>query len=375
MAEWLERMREVQVTAVATALGVESTTRGKWTAPCPSCNAAKRHTKSRDRRGAIGIRRDGAGWRCFQCDEAGDALDFTAWHVGGSRFRDLPEHRKLEVREWCSAWLGLDGPNQVAPQRPTISPLRAAEPEPPPSYPPLEEVEALWRECVRVDEVDEVAQWLTARRIDAQSVADRDLARALPLELTGHMPRWTWFRQGDHGPRVTWHDAGYLLIAQMVDARGAVRSLLARCVREGVEPKSRAASGFERRGLVLACPLGRQVLASGRLPAWWPSDLPLEVQICEGEKKWCIRCTLHSDGDAFAPVALGIESGSWTDELAARIPDGACVYIATDPDDAGAKYATKIVRSLYSRSGVRVVLRPGYSLEAIDQTVRCTDER
>jgi len=375
MAEWLERMRAVQVPVVANALGVESTTRGKWTAPCPSCNAAKRHTKTRDRRGAIGVRRDGAGWRCFQCDAAGDALDFVAWNRCGNRFAELAEHHKVEVREWCSRWLGLGGPTSYAPQRRSLPPLPAAEPEPPPSYPPLEEVEALWHDCVRVDEVAEVAQWLAARRIDAQAIAERDLARALPLELSRHMPRWAWFRQGEHGPRVTWHEAGYLLIAQMVDARGAVRSLLARCVRDGVEPKSRAASGFERRGLVLACPLARQVLASGRLPPWWPDDLPLEVQVCEGEKKWCIRCTLQREGDELAPVVLGIESGSWTDEIAARIPDGSCVYIATDPDDAGARYATKIVQSLYSRSSVRVVLRPGYRFEPSDQTVRNTDER
>jgi hypothetical protein len=370
MAEWLERMRAVQVPVVATALGVESTTRGKWTAPCPSCNAAKRHTKSRDRRGAIGVRRDGAGWRCFQCDAAGDALDFVAWQRCGGRFSELAEHHKVEVREWCSRWLGLDGPTSYAPQRPSSPPLRAAEPEPPPNYPPLEEVEALWRDCVRVDEVVEVAQWLTARRIDAQVVADRDLARALPLELTRHMPRWAWFRQGEHGPRVTWHDAGYLLVVPMVDARGAVRSLLARCVREGVEPKSRAASGFERRGLVLACPLARQVLASGRRPEWWPSDEPIQLEVCEGEKKWCMRSTLRGDAAEYAPAAIGIESGSWTDELAARIPDGARVYIATDHNDAGAKYATRIVQSLYGRSAVQIVLRPGYSLVAMN-TVRC----
>jgi len=362
MAEWLERMRTVTVQAVAAELGVEATVRSnRWSAPCPACNAAKRHTKSRDKRGAVGVRSDGSGWRCFQCDEAGDALDFVAWHVGGGRFRELPEHRKLEVRGWCSAWLGLGGPSHVAPLRRSAQPPPAAEPEPPPRYPPLDEVEALWRACARVDEVEAVATWLRSKRLDPTTIADRDLARALRPDT--RLPQWA--RIG----RRTWPEAGQLLVAQLVDLHGDVRSMLARNVI-GAEPKSVAAREYERRGLVLACPLARQVLANGKLPEQWPADEQLTFEIVEGEKKWCMRISARSDAAERAPAVIGIESGSWTDELAARIPDGARVYIATDHNKPGAVYATKIVRSLYGRSAVQVVLRPGYGLVAMD-TVRC----
>jgi len=220
-------------------------------------------------------------------------------------------------------------------------------------------VRALWEACKPVVDVPEVAHWLSSKRIDPQAVADADLARALHPRM--HLPRWTRFRLDDEH-FTDWRTAGYLMIAQLFDARGGLRSVLARAVA-GQEPKSRAASGFERRGLVLACPLARQALALGAKPAWWPTDLPLRFEIAEGEKKWTMRATLREH--EHAPACIGIESGSWTDELSARIPDGSSVFVATDPNDAGAKYATTIVRSLAARiitKAVRVELHPHLEL-------------
>jgi len=366
MAEWVERMRTVTVQAVAAELGVEATVRSnRWSAPCPACNAAKRHTKSRDKRGAVGVRSDGSGWRCFQCDEAGDALDFVAWHVGGGRFRELPEHRKLEVRGWCSAWLGLGGPSHVAPLRPSTPPLPAAEPEPPPNYPPAGEVAALWAACVRVDAHADVSRWLYDRRIVAADVADRDLARALPPDVHPRdLPAWARWWLPDHE-----------LVVQLVDAHGVVRSAVGRSLRPNPELKTappfvHGAPTFQKGGLVFACGLARQVLARGQPPEWWPSDVQLQLYVTEGEKKWCMRSTVCGDSDEYAPAAIGVGSGSWTEEMAARIPDGSVVYVTTDHNEAGANYATKIVRSLCNRSAIQIVLRPGYSLEAMN-TVRC----
>jgi DNA primase len=43
---------------------------------------------------------------------------------------------------------------------------------------------------------------------------------------------------------------------------------------------------------------------------------------------------------------LGIVSGSWTDELAQRVPAGTRVLIRTDADAAGDKYARRIAETL-----------------------------
>lgn len=226
--------------------------------------------------------------------------------------------------------------------------------------------------CVRVDEVPEVAAWLTSKRIDATAVADRDLARALPPSTPARkLPQWAGVhRSSSWSP---WSSRGYLLIAQQVDVHGAVRSVLARNVL-GREPKSLAPGGgkYGRTGLVLACGLARQILEAGRAPTWWPADLAVRWEVTEGEKKFAIRATERGDVADTAPAVLGIESGSWTPELAARIPDGSSVYIATDHNAAGAAYATKIAQSLLLRA-VRVVLRPGFELVNADAilTVRC----
>jgi hypothetical protein len=144
----------------------------------------------------------------------------------------------------------------------------------------------------------------------------------------------------------------------MVDTHGVVRGLRARRLIKG-EHKSLAPAGQRRAPLVFACGLARQVLELGQVPDWWEGP-PLRIEVCEGEKKFLIRALRHSDANEFAPAVLGIVSGSWTSEFAARIPDGATLYIATDQNEAGARYATKILRSLESRieaGAVRLELR------------------
>lgn len=324
---------------------------------CPACNAKRRHTKTSDKRAAAGVRNDGRGWRCFQCDVSGDALNLIAYALRGASMPKLNDAGVDEVRGWCESWLGLDHAAVTMPL--SAAATRRPELARPPRYPSTTEVRALWEACRPVTEVAEVTKWLTSKRLDPHAVAAADLARALHGGV--RIPRWARFRADDQR-FADWFVEGYLLIAQLVDASGRVRSVLARSVRQS-EPKSRAASGFERRGLVLACPLACQVLALGSKPAWWPEDVALRFEVAEGEKKWIMRSTLREH--ECAPACIGIESGSWTAELAARIPDGSSVFVATDPNDAGAKYATAIVRSLVKRiaaQSIQVELHPCFQL-------------
>ena len=144
------------------------------------------------------------------------------------------------------------------------------------------------------------------------------------------------------------------MVVPLYDARGVMRSALARTVTpsdqlaEGAR-KSLAPSGYERRGLVITCPFAANILAKGRPPWWTASDPPLRVVVTEGEVDAWSWASRYSDADAYAPAVLGIVQGSWTPEVAARIPDESVLVIATDDDEAGEVYASQIVESVGAR--------------------------
>ena len=56
----------------------------------------------------------------------------------------------------------------------------------------------------------------------------------------------------------------------------------------------------------------------------------------------------------YAPAVLGILSGSWSDELAARIPTECRVVVKVHRDEAGEKYLAAVRRSLSGRCRVFV---------------------
>lgn len=183
---------------------------------------------------------------------------------------------------------------------------------------------------------------LRDRGHDPRVVDERDLAIVLPQDT--HVPPWARF-----GPR-TWPAAGYDLLFRLYDYQGELRSVLARRLGPGDGPKSTAPRGYERRGLVMADALGLHLLRTGSRPAGWTPDAPpLRVVIAEGEMSWLAFACEASDADEHAPATLGIVSGSWTEELAARIPAGSHVIIATDWDATGHKYAEQIASTLGGR--------------------------
>jgi hypothetical protein len=138
----------------------------------------------------------------------------------------------------------------------------------------------------------------------------------------------------------------------LYDARGALRSLHARDIGivEAGRPKAVTGKGTSTKGLVMADPLGREVLALGRLPDWWMLGRPLRVVISEGEPDWLTWATRYGDGDAESPACLGIigggHSGSWTPELGRRLPARSQVFVRTDLDKPGEQYASAIARSI-----------------------------
>lgn len=247
------------------------------------------------------------------------------------------------------------------PPAPSPAPRRETPPEPAPR-PPRAEVAAVWSAARPVCDDGEAAEWLHSRGLNPAAVEDLDLVRVITPDAA--LPRWATYKGRP------WLSLGVRLVARAWDASGEPVSLHARAML-GDGPKGAwpAAGPGSAAGLVLACPLGVRLLrgerfwygpgetpdtGGGDAAAWrWWSLERGAIIVAEGLPDWLTAATLWSEASEDAPIALGVESGSATPELAARIPDGARVVLAPDPDAAGEKYAQKWRGLLAHRCDVR----------------------
>ena len=361
MAEWVDRMRARDVPDVARALGLDyappkGSSGGSF--PCPACNAAKRHTKSGDKRGAAGVRRAGDGWRCFQCDVSGDVLDLVSWVEAGGPLASCGDEDKARVRAWCLDFLGIAS-TPYAPRTRTVAPMRF---EPLPSYPPADEVGAVWAAARPVTSDPDAVRWMELerpenghKRLDAGAVAELDLARVLPPAVA--CPAWAGFTP-EGGEWRSYASVGNRLAVPLYDVEGVMRSLVFRRAFEGAsgKHKSSAANGYQRVGLAFMCPLARGVFERRALPEWWAADAPT-LYVAEGEMDY-LAGAVHFDGEA---LTVGIVAGSWTKRYARSLPDDVAVCIRTDPDKGGVPLANAVASTL-DPSARRVTARREYHL-------------
>ena len=332
-ADWIERVRPFGVRAVAAMLGIEE--RGRMLAPCPLCGAEERG--STDKRGPLGLRADGAGWMCFRCRVSGDAVALVAARVLGKARPDGADEWRT-VRAKC-AELGLcDGPTGAAPVR--LRPMPTPRPPAPPVRPPSAELVALWDgACSPVTTDAEVAAFLRRRNLDPAEVERRELGRA--LDASAPLPAWARFKGRP------WAASGHRLLVGLYDARGALVSVQARSILADVPKGEKAANpaGVELRGSVMADARGVALLRGT-----WP--VPRSVWIAEGVPDFLTLATWFPD-EATAPAVFGVAEGCWTEELAARVPRRASVYVATDHDENGDRYAARIAATLAGRHVLR----------------------
>lgn len=78
-------------------LGMRSKLNGMG--PCPHCNAEKRG--SEDPRLPVTVDREGKGWKCWACNESGDAIDLVARKVLGRSCGQLDATGWEELRKWA----------------------------------------------------------------------------------------------------------------------------------------------------------------------------------------------------------------------------------------------------------------------------------
>jgi hypothetical protein len=214
--------------------------------------------------------------------------------------------------------------------------------DPSPARPPRHEVAALWSASLPVSAAPGASGWFAHRFGPAgawslQQADLWDLARVIPAGIS--LPRWARSR-GD-----PWTRTGHRIIFRLWDHAGRAASLRARSIDPTVTPKSLAPSGFSVKGLVLADPLTQQLLG-GVCPTWWQ---PRQIIVAEGEPDWLLWALRQRETDEQGPAVLGVESGAWSPQIAARIPTGASVVIRTHHDEPGRRYAQQIAASLQGR--------------------------
>ena len=342
---WIDQAGAVDVPDVAEALGLRLDRNRRAMRPCPGCGADRR-----EKRGAVRVSHKGRGWWCPRCNAKGDALDLVARVLHRApKLRDLTAEQRADVRAWYAGrgWCdGGEGSPGIA-RAPMPIPKR---PDPEPLARPEErEVLDLWFACARVTEDAAVAQWLVSRGLDPETVAARDLARALPEDLDA--PSWARFSG------TPWHRGGWRCIFPAYGPTGRMESLRARSIEahppKGMKAAAAAAGDGSATGLVLADAAGREVLGTGAAPRWWPEGEPLRLVVTEGEPDFLTWATRYGETADDAPAVLGVWSGGWTPEIAGRIPDETRVTVLTHDDDNGDHYADKIWLSLAGRCEIR----------------------
>jgi hypothetical protein len=295
----LDGLRRRPVAEVAAQLGV-AIVHGRMT--CPACGVEGR---------ACSVNPDGMGWRCWACDAAGDALILAGYRVCGRR------PAKGDAAAWEAISVALGGPRLDAPA-PKAQPVRALV------RPPF--VADVWDACGNVVDDAEVAGWIRSRGLDPVALARRDIVRAWP--------------RGRRGP--AWMPAGRRAVFAGRDAAGDVVTLRFRGTLPKTRPPYEPGKHYDAVGAVLACPNGWALLTGVR-PERWDGRL----YVAEGEPDFATVAQLHPTS-----AVWGVWSGSWTPEIARRVPEGCDVVIAVHHDKGGEKYAGIVRGSLERRCDV-----------------------
>lgn len=323
--DWVGELRAFGVLAIAERPALERR-RGPSLSPCVSCGAEKRGRE--DGRGPIGVRRDDLGWRCHRCDAHGDAVTLASWRLlGAAAPRRVEEWRTM--RSWARAE-GLIAKQGTPPRLPVAAIAGVGYAAA--SRPPAPEVLSLWNEAAGPVTRDRAAvRWLCSRGIGPRAVDNEDLARV--VHRRARLPAWARFR----GRPWT---VDHRLLVPLYEPDGTVASVHARAlgvIAAGGNDKAASPAGFDVSGLVMANGAARDLLRRGVGTG--------ELVVVEGVPDFLRFATVEAKGKA----VIGILAGSWSDELARRIPAGACVEVWTHEDAAGDRYAEAIHGSLAGR--------------------------
>lgn len=344
--DWFADVRAQGVARVAQAFGLElgGPERARWLKPCPACGAGTRHPKRGDKRGAVGVSKEGLGWACFECEEKGDAVTLAALGVtsaipakGDKRWADV--RRACAERGWCDAD-PRDG--RPAPAVRLVKPPPMPAPAPP-KRPPAAEVSALWASSLRLDAVPswddgdwcgEARRYLGGRGLNCGDLSALDVARILPPSEHYAFPAW-W--------PSSWAKA-WRVVVQAFEADGALASIHGRAIGEAPH-KTTWPTGADAGELLFADARGLALLRgdagelAGALVAEGLTDfLAASLWAYLSGRRWAVLAVTAGGALAFAKV---------------RWPAGVPCYLATDNDKTGDGYAAKVRAALPAAVEVR----------------------
>jgi hypothetical protein len=236
-----------------------------------------------------------------------------------------------DVRAWFAArgWCSSDGVAST-----WVAPVRPPPVEVP--YPDADELAHFLTLGGPVEDDPEVAAFWHARGFGARAGA----AWALPERA-----RWpAWWPLG--------YKSLYRLACPMYDARGVVRSVHARAVRDpGTWPdgkarmKTCAPKGVRGDSLLFADPWIAVPMLRGE-------RVSCDILTIEGITDYCATTSQALPGLAI----LGVISGSCAAFADIVFPPGAVLFIGTDNDAAGDKYAAAIYAAVKDRVECRRVV-------------------
>lgn len=371
--DWIRDANKTPLGDVLQHLGVGAVRR-RTVAPCPSCGAERRG--SSDPRGPVDLheRSGGTLWHCKACNAGGDGLDAVAFQRFQRKFSVLDQDDKRLIRAWFSDRRWCDPPSDHRPPPrppapPPVTRIEEAATKVAATYPPPDEVSALWAACRRIgdhggDSTDiGPAFYLGDRGFPITALWPLDVVRIVPREHD--WPAWwpvnTWqalraFRllflaytpdgavASVHARRIVRYDpaSGLGLCDACAEplpfaGEGPTRKLVERCpCGWAPKPKTLWPQNFNAGGLLFA-DAGGVALMRGDPAA------PRQVLVVEG-----VTDTLRAAIVApTVPCAvIGFTSGGASALGSIRWPADAVVGVATDDDKAGEAYADEAQRAV-----------------------------
>lgn len=320
MSAWADELRQAapDILDVAAHLGLIVSRRRFG--PCPACGEGDRHHPP------VTPRHNGRGWLCARCKAHGDAIRLTCWvGLGRDRAQSGDEWGTVRARLAAGGWCSADGEAWAW----TPPPPRPPPPELP--YPDGRELRYLLGACSPVASSLPVARWCQSRGFDPAHVP----AAVLP-------DRYDWPAWWPYGAR-PWR-----LVVSMVDARGVVTSMHGRATENTDRGKTRWPLERRAAGLLFADSPGRRLLRGAECP---------EIQrvlVVEGITDYLAAASRRHPETA----VLGACSGGFA--ALSALPDvwGGVVYVATDSDQAGQRYAAEVERAVGLLVDLRRVVLP-----------------
>lgn len=214
-----------------------------------------------------------------------------------------------------------------------------------PSYPPLDEVLALWERALSVERVPEAGAWLRSRGIEYGQLGEHRnlLIRAIPRRAATP-DRWpSWAVLGRERPR-PWTATGFRAVLPLFDPHGSLRSMKARWIEQRAAPpglKSVPPQGYDVARLFLASPIVAFLLHHGA----WPDHVPQDQRVIHmGEGEPDFLSLVVGVGRSRRPHAgvLGYFQGSFSFDLFRRLPHGTVLFAHGQDDEAGRAYIDKL---------------------------------